>query len=210
MYHIEIKPIVSKPPHRQEEWEYDLSFEELERRFLLPYRRGKAVVIRGRTIAMDNLHRIRVYESERKIGQLASIPRNAMRDVTNEFITGASGWELEIDSHLSQELKPPTDARDVFVVHGRNEAARKALFDFLRAVDLRPLEWLEAVEATGKPSPYIGEVLDAVFSRAHAVVVLFTPDDEARLKESLRSDNEPTHETQLTGQARPNVLFELA
>ena len=35
-----------------------------------------------------------------------------------------------------------------------------------------------------------------------------TPDDEPRLGETYRTENEPSHETQLTGQARPNVLFE--
>ena len=81
-------------------------------------------------------------------------------------------------------------------------------FDFLRAIGLHPLEWSEAVRATGKTSPYIGEILDAAFSLAHAVVILLTPDDEARLRESFWAENEPPHETQLTGQARPNVLFE--
>ena len=39
-------------------------------------------------------------------------------------------------------------------------------------------------------------------------MVLFTPDDEARLKEQFRGANEPPYETELYGQARPNVLFE--
>ena len=56
--------------------------------------------------------------------------------------------------------------------------------------------------------PYIGEILDVAFSRAHAVVVLMTPDDDARLREQLWSDHDPPHETELSGQARPNVLFE--
>ena len=82
------------------------------------------------------------------------------------------------------------------------------MFDFLRSLDLHPLEWSEAVSSTGKASPYIGEILDAAFSSAHAVVVLFTPDDEARLRAPFRVENDPAHETELTGQARPNVLFE--
>ena len=106
------------------------------------------------------------------------------------------------------EARPLTDARNVFVVHGRNEVARRAMFDFLKALDLHPLEWSEAVGATGEGSPYIGDVLDAAFSRARAIVVLFTPDDEARLKEPFRAESDPLYEVQLTGQARPNVLFE--
>ena len=39
-------------------------------------------------------------------------------------------------------------------------------------------------------------------------MVLFTPDDEARLREQFKTDTEPPHEVELTGQARPNVLFE--
>ena len=93
-------------------------------------------------------------------------------------------------------------------MHGRNETARNALFSFLRSIGLNPLESSEAVKAVGHPTPYIGEILDAAFSHAHAVVVLFTPDDIARLQEQFRSDRDPRHEVEPTGQARPNVLFE--
>jgi predicted nucleotide-binding protein len=103
---------------------------------------------------------------------------------------------------------PTPDPRKVFVVHGRNAVARKAMFEFLRAIGLNPLEWSQIVAATGKPAPYIGEVLNKGFSMAKAVVVLWTPDDEARLKEAYRKPDDPAHEAQLTGQARPNVLFE--
>lgn len=104
--------------------------------------------------------------------------------------------------------KPPAEVRDVFVVSGRNDAAREALFEFLRSIDLHPIEWSEAKQTTGIPNPYIGEILDAAFLRAHAVVVLFTPDDEARLRNIYHNDEDLPHEKALTGQARPNVLFE--
>ena len=103
---------------------------------------------------------------------------------------------------------PMADQRTVFVVHGRNNAARRAMFEFLRAIGLNPLEWSTIVAATGKTSPYIGEVLEKGFSMAKAVVVLWTPDDEARLKEEHRKPDDLPHEAQLVGQARPNVLFE--
>lgn len=97
---------------------------------------------------------------------------------------------------------------DVFVVHGRNQAARDALFVFLRAIGLRPIEWSHAVDMSGKSSPYIGEVLNAAFSNAQAVVVLLTGDDLARMDDTLAEPNDPTYEKELTPQARPNVLFE--
>jgi len=103
---------------------------------------------------------------------------------------------------------PSSDPHQVFVVHGRDKRLRDALFSFLRALGLRPLEWSEVVKATGKATPYIGDVLDQGFAMARAVVVLLTPDDEARLRDDLRGPDEPDYETSLTYQPRPNVLFE--
>jgi predicted nucleotide-binding protein len=64
------------------------------------------------------------------------------------------------------ESPKQVDARKVFVIHGRNEPARRGLFDFLRALGLEPIEWSQAIAMTGQGSPYIGDVLDAV-SRRH-------------------------------------------
>lgn len=98
------------------------------------------------------------------------------------------------------------DPRSVFVVHGRNELLRKAMFDFLRSINLSPMEWSQAVRLTGEGSPYIGQVLDAAFSHAAAIVVLMTPDEIAYLQPQYGRDNDP--ETKPAAQARPNVLFE--
>jgi len=108
--------------------------------------------------------------------------------------------------------KPKSDSKrrgnTVLVVHGRNEKARTGLFRFLRCLGLNPLEWTKALARTKKGSPYVGEVLDAAFRQAVAVIVLLTPDDEGRLRRRFRKSNDPRHETNLTGQARANVLFE--
>jgi predicted nucleotide-binding protein len=102
----------------------------------------------------------------------------------------------------------PKRGKKVFVVHGRDRDLRNSMFRFLRALKLEPIEWSQAVKATKKGAPYIGEVLDRAFREASAVVVLLTPDDQARLKKSLAKHSDPEWETTLTGQARPNVLFE--
>jgi predicted nucleotide-binding protein len=107
---------------------------------------------------------------------------------------------------MSESAAASVDRRKVFVIHGRNEPARRALFEFLRALGLDPIEWSEAIRLTGKGSPYIGEVLDAAFGAAQAVVVLQTPDDVAYLHESLTFVGDPECSPQL--QPRPNVLFE--
>lgn len=95
----------------------------------------------------------------------------------------------------------------VFVVHGRNLPARDAVFSFLRAIGLRPIEWDQAVAATGQGSPYVGQVLDAAFEQGQAVVVLLTPDDVAYLRSDY-GHGEDDPEATPTPQARPNVLFE--
>ena len=216
------------PSSKAVEVSLDHTYEDLETKFLAPYNKGLPITIKGKTIPIDDLERMRITMTAEGSEELYAIIRQRRarsrvistrpitfhnvaqqgEDVTDEFITGPPGSEAETVHNSDAEVVPPKDVREVFVVHGRNLAARDALFDFLRAIDLHPLEWAEAVQSTGRPSPYIGEILDAAFSKAHAVVVLMTPDDEAQLREHLRNDGDPPHETKLTGQARPNVLFE--
>lgn len=228
-YHVRI---TRKSDQKFDEVKLDLSLEELEQRILQPYKRGIPVTIQGSPIPSDDIHRVRIGRTaksssnyygaakSRQSDSMLMLPpsvewyiANLAEDVTDTYITGPPGHDRaaaapEPRETQSQIDKRPIDKRKVFIVHGRNGKARDALFAFLRAIGLHPLEWSEAVKATGRPSPYIGEVLDQAFSTAQAAVVLFTPDDEARLKELLRSADDPPHETELTGQARPNVLFE--
>lgn len=100
------------------------------------------------------------------------------------------------------------DPRKVFVVHGRNESLRTDLFAFLRAIGLHPIEWSEAIKLTRKPSPYIGEILEAAFQCARAVIVLLSPDDEGRLRNEFQKLADPIYEKELTPQPRQNVIFE--
>jgi len=96
----------------------------------------------------------------------------------------------------------------VFVVHGRDMDFRKNIFNLLRATELQPLEWEVVVKETGKASPSTFEVLTKGFEMAQAVVVLFTADDEGKLKENFVKNNDPVFEKELTGQPRMNVIFE--
>lgn len=101
--------------------------------------------------------------------------------------------------------KPPNQ---VFVVHGRDRLAKDAMFAFLRAVGVKPIEWNSALAMSKKAAPYIGEILKAAFANARAIVVLLTPDDLVQLRPDLVSSTDKPYERTLTGQARPNVLFE--
>lgn len=99
--------------------------------------------------------------------------------------------------------------RNVFVVHGRDEQVRLAMFGLLQQLDLRPLEWEDLVKATGQTSPFLGEVVAAAPDQAQAALVLLTPDDLVRLHPDLLAPDDLPDERYLTGQARPNVLLEL-
>ena len=54
-FHVRIKP---KSNPDKIETALDLQLEELEGRFLEPYRQGRSVVINGKTIVVSDLHRI--------------------------------------------------------------------------------------------------------------------------------------------------------
>jgi predicted nucleotide-binding protein len=112
------------------------------------------------------------------------------------------------ESAKSMTQSISVDDRKVFVVYGRNSKARIALFDFLRAINLDPLEWGQVVKATGKPTPFIGEALEAGFAIAQAAVVLLTGEDMARVGRRYLFAHDPTEEKTLTPQTRLNVLFE--
>lgn len=109
-----------------------------------------------------------------------------------------------------EEERPSTDkSRNVFVIHGRDEQVRRAVFGLLRRVDLRPLEWEPLVHATGNGTPFLGQVVDGAPALAQAAVVLLTPDDMAMLHRNLHGAAEEPFERGFAMQPRPNVLLEL-
>ncbi len=92
------------------------------------------------------------------------------------------------------------DFKTVFVVHGRNMAAREAMFTFLRSIGLKPLEWHQAVSLTGTGAPYIGQILD----RAGRLVV----HDRDRARGRARAARE-THLDVLAARLVGHVVLEL-
>ena len=130
MYHVEIT-LKTAPPHGGIEWEYDLSAEELEQHFLVPYRMAKPIVIRGRTIPMDELHRIRVYETGWRMGSITGDPpgrvRDRMPDVTRKFIIGSPGYEVEEIPTTTRQPHSTTSMK-VFISHNSNDVEIATLF----------------------------------------------------------------------------------
>ena len=82
------------------------------------------------------------------------------------------------------------------------------MFNFLRAIGLHPVEWLQWLGSTGTATPLVPDVLYKGLSSSQAVVVVLNGEDMAYLREEFRSDSDPAFEGEPTPQPRPNVLFE--
>lgn len=98
--------------------------------------------------------------------------------------------------------------KDVVLVYGRNEQITRDMKALLRAMGLTPIDFPQALRRTRSGAPFIGEVLDSALKKDQPVLVLLTPDDAARLQPAYRKTSDGAYESKLTGQARPNVLFE--
>jgi len=110
------------------------------------------------------------------------------------------------DAAEQTERRSTKDPRRVMVVHGRNAAAQRAIFMFLRALRLAPIEWEEAIAATGTASPHNLTAVRAAMDVAQAVIVVLTAEDQAGLLPELA--DEGSAEVLLEGQPRQNVMLE--
>jgi len=145
-----------------------------------------------------------------KLGDYSITSLGSLENIFDEFKTIDSEMIEELIEEEKMEVNDSIepDPKKVFVVHGRNKKARDAMFQFLRSIDLKPIEWSQAVKATKKGTPYVGEVLEVALGIAQAIVILVTGDDIARLREKYIETDDPDYERELTPQARPNVIFE--
>lgn len=98
------------------------------------------------------------------------------------------------------------DPSRVAVVHGAHNAAREALFPYLRAIGLKPTEFCRALNWTGEGTPPLAATLDQLFARTQAVVVLLTPDESVQLHPAIAQQR---NRDERGFQPRPNVYFEL-
>jgi predicted nucleotide-binding protein len=135
--------------------------------------------------------------AERSFDSLPSPDADTMVESREDIATGTGTTMGEADQR-----------RKVFLVHGRDDDARRAVEELLVAFDLKLVTWARAAELAGGGSPYTGDIVSAGMNDAHGVVVLLTPDDEGRLKPDFLTDRDGADERQLTGQPRMNVLFE--
>lgn len=98
-----------------------------------------------------------------------------------------------------------TKNNTIFVVHGRDQKLNEDMFSFLRALGLNAVEFSQAINETAGANPNITKIVKGALKRAQGVLVMFSPDEEARLKTKHR---QPYDSKKLEGQSRLNVIFE--
>jgi len=191
---------------------FNVDEETLRTRFVQPYEAGGSITWNGRTIDVDDIATIHIAAMD---ATLPSPPDTSLdeyehfkvaEDVTNRWIKGPAG------SASATEAPPAvgvdlTDPKRVMVVHGRNNRARDALFTFLRALGLEPIEWEEAIAETGIGAPHNFDAVRAAMDVAKAVVVVLTAEDQAGLLPAL-AGTQDDEDLALRGQPRQNVILE--
>jgi predicted nucleotide-binding protein len=193
----------------------------IEENIVVPRRADRDIFVDGQVFSWESIDKILITQTAQPSRELIPLIKGRRRtdpgmtpqmpdrwyvvsegrDVTEQFITGSPGAKVPVPSGAA--ISFASDRRAVMVIYGHDTEAKTALFDWLRAIGLRPLEWSQLIHATGSSSPYIGQVLDRAFQDAQAVVALFTPDEWV-----LSRTADPADPDAWRLQARPNVLIE--
>jgi len=101
---------------------------------------------------------------------------------------------------------PTRDLSRVFIVHGQDTRPVNVLTSFLLFIGLRPMAWSDARALTGNPQPHTYDIVRAGMAGAGAIIVIFSPDDQARL--DPRFTRPGAADEPVSGQPRQNVLLE--
>lgn len=224
-YHVLIWPASSEQQKHHELYAMNLSEDDLRARFVEPYDYGRPITWNGRTLPGGDISYINIHKSPGEI----SYPRHGEYDaikqfpeVTNEFIHGGPGHAAAGEGTAgatyvgdpraasAASVSQSDDRREpkrVMVVHGRNLRVRDAMFTFLRALGLRPIEWDDAVEATKHGTPHNFTAVRAAMEIGQAVVVILTAEDRAGILPEL-AGSENDGDLALRGQPRQNVAIE--
>jgi hypothetical protein len=91
----------------------------------------------------------------------------------------------------------------IFIIHGRNLAARDELVKFIESLGLKHLSFESVANGMKTPAPFIADIVMSGISKADAVIALFTPDEIGAFYSLNTGQLEASR-----WQARPNVIFE--
>jgi predicted nucleotide-binding protein len=103
-----------------------------------------------------------------------------------------------------------TKDNSMFVVHGRDAKLNQDMYAFLASIGIVPMEWDQAIKAAkGGANPIVGDIISQAMVRVQGVMILFSPDEEAKVRPKFASASDKNKGLHLRGfQPRPNVIFE--
>jgi predicted nucleotide-binding protein len=205
-YHVMIWPRSDEQQKLRELYALNISESDLREWIMIPYEQGLPLTWQGRTLPAGDFGKVTITHTEARqdvppFEEYEVVKRG--KDVTNDWVKGPPGHPVVVEE--GEEEAASRNAKRVMVVHGRNLAARSAMFTFLRSIGLEPIEWEEAIAQTGMGSPHNLEAVRAAMSIAQAVVVILTAEDQAGVLPSLAEEGE---DLTWKGQPRQNVILE--
>jgi len=158
------------------------------------------------SIASQSRLPIHRFATDDELAQLRGLPAPSKSDVSPPTPASTQIALARATSALrnSRPIKT-TKNNTIFVVHGRDHKLNEDVFTFLRALGLNAIEFSQAIAETAGANPNITKIVKGALKRAQGVLVIFSPDEEARLKTRFRKN---TDSKKLEGQSRLNVIFE--
>jgi predicted nucleotide-binding protein len=155
-------------------------------------------------LASENGISIQRFASEDQLAILRGAPRAAPVQAAPIVVTKKSVYEPR-----KPKAVRTTKDNSIFVVHGRDTKLNDDMFGFLLAIGLNPKEWSQAIKDAKGANPNVGQVINKAMKQAQGVLVMFSPDEDAKLKSKFCGPKDRKKGlNKLDGQARPNVLFE--
>jgi predicted nucleotide-binding protein len=117
---------------------------------------------------------------------------------------------LATGKRLGKTKVRATKDNSMFVVHGRDAKLNQDMYAFLSSIGIVPMEWDQAIKAAkGGANPIVGDVISQAMEKVQGVMILLSPDEEAKIRPKFASQNDKTRGHHLKGfQPRPNVIFE--
>lgn len=158
------------------------------------------------SIASQSRLPIHRFATDEELAELRGLPAPS-----RPIITAALPNKIEImpvrpsSGRTNSRPIKQTKNNTIFVVHGRDYQLNQDMFTFLRALGLNAVEFSQAINATAGANPNITKIVKGALKRAQGVLVMFSPDEEARLKTKFRTSKDSR---KLEGQSRLNVIFE--
>lgn len=201
-----------------------LDLNELKAKYIEPYEIGNPILMNGRTIPVDHIKRLRIFQSEisaKILKQEEEARREAEdrnsdvivvgfyfndlksailkeKEMTDDLVKYAKGTKKQGVKQTNESEKiTPTK---VFIVHGRDDALIHEVQNFLYKLSL---EGIVLNQHLNQGRTIIQKLLDlALDPQVGFGIVLYTPDDLGQISRELEQNSE------MTARARQNVIFE--